>query len=81
MGFSHLLRTEAALANFRARFAILVDIDVDVANCHEHNIALERFPYVVFFLLMSILEGGVKFLVDLLILRTLRFYNFCPNQC
>jgi len=81
MGFSHLLRTEAALANFRARFSILVDVDIDVAYFHEDNIALERCPYVVFFLLMSILEGGVKFPVDPLILRTLRFYDFCPNQC
>lgn len=33
-----------------------------------------------FFPLKSILEGGVRFLVDLLILRTLRFYGLCLNQ-
>lgn len=33
-----------------------------------------------FFLLMTILEGGVRFPVDPLILRTLRFYGLCPNQ-
>ena len=78
MGFSRLLKTEVALANFRARFNI--PLDVDVAYCHEDNIALERRPHIVFFPLMSILEGGVKFPVDPLILRTLRFYNLCPNK-
>ena len=29
---------------------------------------------------MTILEGGVRFLVDPLILSTLRFYGLCPNQ-
>lgn len=72
MGFSHLLRTEATLANFRARFVI--PLDVDVAYCHEDSIAIEWCPYVVFFSLMSILEGGVRFPIDPLILRTLRFY-------
>lgn len=78
MGFSHLLRTEAALADFRARFAI--PLDVDIASCHEDNIALEQCPQVVFFPLMSILEGGVRFPIDPLILRTLRFYGLCPDQ-
>ena len=78
MGFSHLLDTKAALASFRAMFAI--PNDVEVVYCHEENIALERCPHVVFFHLMSILEGGVRFLVDPLLLRTLRFYGLCPNQ-
>ena len=46
MGFSHLLRIEAALANFRARFAI--PLDVDVAYGYEDSVALERHPQVVF---------------------------------
>ena len=78
MGFSHLLQAESALANFRARFAI--PPNVDVAYCQEENIAREWHPRVVFFPLMSILEGGVRFLVDPLILRTLRFYGLCLDQ-
>ena len=78
MGFSHLLDTEAALANFRARF--VVPNDVEVAYCHEDNIALERRPYVVFIPLMAILEGAVRFPVDHLILRTIRFYGLYPDQ-
>ena len=78
MGFSHLLDIEATLASFRARFAILND--VEVAYCHEDNIALERLPQVVFFPLMAILEGGVRFPEDLLLLRTLKFYGLCLDQ-
>lgn len=77
MGFSHLLRIEAALANFSAKFPI--PPNVDVAYYHEDDIALEWRPYVVFFPLMSILEG-VRFPLDPFILRTLRFYSLCPNQ-
>ena len=29
---------------------------------------------------MAIFEGGVRFLVDPLLLNTLRFYSLCPNQ-
>ena len=36
--------------------------------CHEDNIALERCPQVVFFPLMVILEGGVRFPMDPLLL-------------
>ena len=77
MGFSHLLRIEAALANFRARFSISPDIDI--LYYHEDNIALEGCPQVVFFPLLSILEGGVRFPIDPLILRMLRFYSLRPN--
>lgn len=42
MGFSHLLNTEVALPTFRAVFAI--PNDVEIANCHEDNIVLERHP-------------------------------------
>ena len=78
MGFSHFLKTEAALANFRAKFDI--PLDVDVAYCHEDNITLKRHPHVVFFPLRSILERRVRLLVDPLILRARRFYGLCPNQ-
>ena len=78
MGFDHLLDTEATLANFRARFS--VPNDIEISYCHEDSIALERHPYVVFFPLMAILEGGVRFPMDPLILRTFRFYGLCPDQ-
>ena len=78
MGLSHLFNTETTLATFRAVFAI--PNDVELAYCHEDNIALERHPHVVFFSLMVILEGGVRFPMDPLLLKTLRFYVLCPNQ-
>lgn len=78
MGFVHLLKTKTALANFRARFDIL--LDVDVAYCHEGSIENDIRAQVVFFPLMAIPKGGVRFLVDPLILRTLRFYSLCPDQ-
>ena len=61
MGYSHLLNTEATLTNFRAVYNI--PRDIDVAYCHEGDIALQRRPYVVFFFfpLMAILEGGLDF--------------------
>jgi len=80
MGFSHLLSTEASLANFREVFNI--PGDVDVAYCHEVNIALHRRfgSNTAFFPLMAILEGEVRFPVDLLLLSTLRFYGLCHDQ-
>ena len=78
MGYSHLLDTEASLTNFRAVYDI--SKDVDVAYCHEGDIALQRCPHVVFFPLMAILEGGVRFPMDPLILSILRFYGLCLDQ-
>lgn len=78
MGFSHLLNTKVALANFRASFVI--PNDVKVAYCYEDSIALEQNPYVVFFPLMANLEERVRFPVDPLLLRTLRFYGLYPDQ-
>ena len=80
MGFSHLLSTEASLANSREVFNILGD--VDVAYCHKGDIALHRRSgsNIVFFPLMAILEGGVRFPVDPLLLSTLSFYGLCLDQ-
>ena len=80
MRFSHLLSTEASLANFREVFNI--PRDVDVAYCHEGNIALHRCSgsNIVFFPLMAILEGRVRFPVDPFLLSTLSFYVLCPDQ-
>ena len=79
MSYSHLLDTEATLTNFRAVYNI--PRDVDVAYCHEGDIALQRRPYVVFFFSLNGHFGrGVRFLVDPLILSTLRFYSLCLDQ-
>ena len=80
MGYSHLLSMEEFLANFRAVYDI--PGDVDIVYCHEGDIALQRRSgsNVVFFPLMTILEGGVRFPVDPFVLSTLRFYGLCPEQ-
>ena len=80
MGYSNLLSSKASLASFRAAYN--VPRDVDIAYYHEGNIDLCRRISVntVFFPLMAILEGGVRFPVDPLIIGTLRFYGLCPNQ-
>ena len=75
MGFAHLLNTRAYLATFRQTFNI--PDDVNVAYCHESEIALYRRSgsSTAFFPLMAILKGGVRFPVSLLLLNTLRFYG------
>nr|POE49377.1 hypothetical protein CFP56_62969 [Quercus suber] len=59
MGFAYLLRTKAAIAAFRRRFNI--PLDVNAKFCPEGNVK--------------------RFLVDLILLRTLSFYGLSPNQC
>lgn len=76
MGFAHL-KIDVALATFRARFDI--PLDVDVGFYPEGNIENDKCPRVVFFPLMLIL-GGVRFPMNPFLLRTLSFYDFCPNQ-
>ena len=80
MGYSHLLTPGATLANFREAYGI--PGDVDVAYCHEDDIALEKGfgPNVAFFPFMAILEGRVRFPMDPLVVDTLRFHGLCPNQ-
>ena len=76
MGYSYLLSLEASLSSFRATYN--VPNDVDIAYCHEGDIDLHRRigSNTVFFPLMAILEGGVRFLVDPLINF---MYNLCGN--
>jgi len=49
MGFTHLLKTDAALATSRARFDI--PLDVHVGFYLERNIENDRHPQVMFFFL------------------------------
>ena len=80
MGYSHLLSSNAYLATFRVAYN--VPKDVDIAYCHEGDIDIQRHRGVniVFFPLMAILEGGIRFPIDPLIIGTLRFYSLCPDQ-
>ena len=79
MGYSHLFSFEASLASFRV--ACDIPGDVDIAYYHGGDIDLHRCTgsNVVFFPLMAILKGGVRFPVDPLIIGTLRFYGLCPD--
>ena len=78
MGFAYLLNAEAPLAAFRQTFSI--PDDVELAYCHESEIALHRGASTAFFPLMSVLEGGVRFPIDPLLLNTLRYYELSPDQ-
>ena len=78
IGYAFLLDTPASLATFRQKFDI--PDDVEVAYCHESEIALHRGRDTAFFPLMAILEGGVRFLMDPLLVNTLRYYGLCPDQ-
>ena len=78
MGYSFLLDTRGSLAIFRQKFDI--PDDVDVAYYHESEIALHIGQGTAFFPLMAVLEGRVKFLVDSLMVSTLRYYGLCPDQ-
>ena len=79
MGYSHLLSLEASLATFRAAYNVLKD--VDIAYYHEGDINIQRHRGVntVFFPLMAILKGGIRFLVNPLVIGTLRFYGLRPD--
>ena len=78
MGYAFLLNTTPSLATFRQKFDI--PDDVEVVYCHESEIALHRGEHTTFFPLIAILEGGVRFLVDPLLLNTLRYYRLCLDQ-
>ena len=78
MGYAFLLNTTPSLATFRQKFDI--PDDVEVVYCHESEIALHKGEHTAFFPLMAILEGGVRFLVDPLLLNTLRYYRLCLDQ-
>ena len=68
------------MASFKAVYTI--PRDVDIAYYHKGDIDLHRRRGLntVFFPLMTILEGRVRFPVNPLIISTLRFYGLCPDQ-
>ena len=78
MGYAFFLNIEVSLATFRQKFDI--PGDVEVAYCHESEIAFHRGVDTAFFPLMAILEGGVWFPADPLLLNTLKYYGLCPDQ-
>ena len=80
MGFSHLLSSEASLANFRATYNVPGDVDIAYNHVGDINLHRRTSSNTVFFPLMAILEGRVRFPVDPLIIGTLRFYGLCPDQ-
>ena len=51
-----------------------------MAYYHESEIALHRGQGTAFFPLMAVLEGGVRFLMDPLVVSTLRYYGLCSDQ-
>ena len=71
MPFAYLLKTRENIESFKVRYNI--PRDVEISYCHEGDIADQRLPHVMFFPLMSTLEGEVRFPVDSLLLRTLSF--------
>ena len=80
MGFSHLLSSEASLANFRATYNVPGDVDIAYNHVGDINLHRRTSSNTVFFPPMAILKGGVRFPVDPLIIGTLRFYGLCPDQ-
>ena len=78
MGFAYLLNSGVSLAAFRQNFSVLDDMEM--AYCHENEIALHKGAGTAFFPLMSILEGGVRFSIDPLLLNTHRYYGLSLDQ-
>ena len=79
MGFSYFLKTSEDVESFKVRFN--VPCDINISYCHEGEIQDQKLPHIVFFPFMSILEGGVRFPIDPLLLKTLSFYGLNPDQC
>ena len=78
MGFSHLVNIAAAVKVFKAKYNISRDIFIEYFS--KGNIEDRRVSRVVFIPLMAILKGRVRFLLNPLLLGTLKFYGFSPNQ-
>ena len=74
------LSSEATLATFRVAYNIPEDVDITYYHEDDIDIQRRRGSNTVFFPLMAILEGGVRFPVDPLIISTVRFYDLCLDQ-
>ena len=72
------VNTAAAVKVFKAKYNISRDIFIEYFS--KGNIEDRRVSRVVFIPLMAILKGRVRFLLNPLLLGTLRFYGFSPNQ-
>ena len=79
MGFSYLLKTNEDVESFKGRFN--VPRDINISYCHEREIEDQSLTHIVFFPLMSILGGGVRFPINPLLLRTFSLYGLSPDQC
>ena len=67
------------VATFKTRFNIPQDVDIEYY--HEGEIEDQRLPWVVFFPLMAILDGEVRFPIDTFLLKTLSIHGLSPDQC
>ena len=79
MGFAHLVNTSTAIKAFKAKYHIPKDIFIEYYP--EGNIKDQRVPRVIFIPQMVVLEGGVRFHLELLLLGILRFYGLSPDYC
>ena len=79
MGFAHLVSTRATVEAFKAKYHIPQDVFIEY--CQEGNIEDQKVLGVIFIPLMAVPEGGIRFLLDPLLLGTLRFYGLSLNQC
>ena len=77
MGYSHLVRNDASVEAFKAKYNIPQDVCIEY--CLKGNIEDQRVLRVIFIPLMFILKGGVRFPLDRLLLGTLRFYEVNLN--
>lgn len=78
-GFAHLVNTDATTEAFKARYNIPQVLHIEY--CPEGDIEDERLPRVLFIPLMVVLEGGLRFPLDSLLLGTFRFYGLSLDQC
>ena len=62
---------------FKAKYNIPQDVFIEY--CPKGNIEDQKVLRVIFIPLMFVLEGGVRFPLDLLLLGTLRFYEVNLN--
>ena len=78
MPFAHLLKTRDSLESFRIKYN--VPHNIENSYSYEGDIEDKRLCHIVFFLLVSILEGGVRFPVDPMLLRTLSILALAPTS-